>query len=333
MLSQAEIDALVGGGSAPGHAEEMLSPIVGSGRIVKTYDFRRPDKFSKDQLRTLQAIHENVARIAGARLTACLRSPVSIQLATCEQMIFDEYVAGLDLPTQLVVLQAGSLAGPMLLEVDLRFALAGIERMLGGHGGQGGHGGLPSDRRQPTAIEAALIRRIIDEIVPAVAEAWTHLTAFPLATLETALSPALLRVAAPSEVAAVLTFEVRFGGHAATLVVTYPHAALEPMLPRLSATAWYAQADRDGDTDASRPHIEETLDRVEISLTAVLGAVDLPVDTLAGLRPGDVIRFDERIDDPITVWISDHVRAWAMPGRIDDRLVIQLVAPLTPVEA
>lgn len=327
MLSQAEIDALLGAGAAPNRADEAPSSIVGAGRTVKTYDFRRPDKFSKDQLRTLQAIHENVARIAGARLTACLRSPAPVQLATCEQMIFDEYMAGLDLPTQLVVLRAGSLTGPMLLEVDLRFALAGIERMLGGHGGP------PSERREPTAIEATLIRRLIDEIVPAIAEAWTHLTAFPLETLEMALSPALLRVAAPSEVVAVLTFEVRFGGHAATVAVTYPHAALEPMLPRLSATAWYAQSDRDGETGASRPHIEEALDHVEISLAAVLGSVDLPIDALADLQAGDVIRFDERIDAPISVWISDHVRAWGIPGRIDDRLAMQLVAPLTPVEA
>lgn len=327
MLSQAEIDALVGGSSASSTSVELASSLLGAGRSAKTYDFRRPDKFSKDQLRTLQAIHENVARIAGARLSACLRGAVSIQLATCEQMIFDEYVAGLDLPTQLIVLNASSLSGPMLLEVDLRFALAGIERMLGGHGSQ------PAGRSEPTAIEAGLIRRIIDEVVPAIAEAWAHLTTFPIAIHETALSPALLRVAAPSEVAAVLTFEVRFGGHATTLAVTYPHAALEPMLPRLSATAWYAQADRDSDTDVSRPNIEETLDRVEVSLTAVLGAVDLPVDALAALQPGDVIRFDERIDDPIAIWISDHVRTWAIPGRIDDRLAMRLVAPLTAVEA
>jgi flagellar motor switch protein FliM len=327
MLSQAEIDALMGAGPPVDRSDEEATSIVASGRSVKTYDFRRPDKFSKDQLRTLQAIHENVARIAGARLTANLRSPVGIALATCEQMIFDEYVGGLDLPTQLVVLRAGALSGPVLLEVDLRFALSGIERMLGGHGA------MTAERREPTAIEAALIRRLTDQIVPAIAEAWAHLAAFPLDSVEAALSPALLRVAAPSEVVAVLTFEVRFGGQTATLAVTYPHAALEPMLPRLSATAWYAQADREGSIGASRPHMEESLDRVEITMSAVLGALDLPVESLADLKPGDVIRFDERIDDPITVWISDQVRAWGIPGRIDDRLAMQLVAPLTPVEA
>jgi flagellar motor switch protein FliM len=205
--------------------------------------------------------------------------------------------------------------------------MAAIERMLGGHGR------VPGERREPTAIEANLIRRLIDEIVPAVAEAWSHLAPFPLEPQETALTPALLRVAAPSEVAAVLTFEIRFAGRATTLAVTYPHAALEPMLPRLSATAWYAQSDRGGDLGAHRLYLEETLDRVEISLTALLGAVELPVEAVANLQPGDVIRFDEGINDPISVWISDNVRTWGIPGLIDDRLAVRLVAPLTPVEA
>ncbi len=327
MLSQAEIDALMGAGTAVKRAEAEPSSIVAKGRVVKTYDFRRPDKFSKDQLRTLQAIHENVARIAGARLTAALRSPVSIQLATCEQMIFDEYVAGLDLPTQLVLLRAGALAGPMLMEVDLRFALAGIERLLGGHGA------IATERREPTAIEAALIAQLSGELIPPIADAWSHLTAFPLDAIETALSPVLLRVAAPSEVVAVLTFEVRFSGSTATLALTYPHASLEPMLPRLSGTAWYAQSGSEGDNGPTRTKIEEALDRVEISLTAVLGTVDLPVEMLADLKTGDVIRFDERIDDPITIWISDQVRAWGIPGRVEDRLAMRLIAPLTIVEA
>jgi flagellar motor switch protein FliM len=242
-------------------------------------------------------------------------------------MVFDEYIGGLNLPTQLVVLRAGPLNGPILLDLDLAFALAGIERMLGGHAR------LAVERREPTAIEAVLIRRLIDDIVPAIAEAWSHLVAFPIDVAETAFGPALLRVAAPSEVVAVVTFEIRFAGRAATFSVTYPHAAIQPMLPRLSATAWYAQPERDGTISSARPLLEDALNQIEISLTAVLGTVELSVESLAELQPGDVIRFDERVDDPIRLRISDQVRAWAIPGRIDDRLAVQLVAPLTPVEA
>lgn len=324
MLSQAEIDALMGSG-APGN--RGAEPASAPPRAYKTYDFRRPDKFSKDQLRTLQAIHENVARSAGARLSARLRTGVSIQLATAEQMVFDEYVNGLALPTQLVVLRSTSLAGPILLELDLGFALAAIERMLGGQGR------VAVERREPTAIEADLIGRLIDEVVPAFEEAWSHLAEFPLEIVERAFGPALLRVAAPSEVAAVLTYEVRLAGQTSTITLAYPHTALEPMLTRLSATAWYAQPDRQAVLGDRRSIITQALDQVSIPISAVLGAVGLPVEALANLQPGDVIRFDERIDEPLSIWISDQVRSWGIPGRVGDRMALRLVSPLTPVEA
>jgi flagellar motor switch protein FliM len=324
MLSQAEIDALMSSG-APGN--RGAEPVSAPARAYKMYDFRRPDKFSKDQLRTLQAIHENVARSVGARLSARLRTGVSIQLATAEQMVFDEYVNGLTLPTQLVVLHSTSLAGPILLELDLGFALAAIERMLGGQGR------VPVERREPTAIEADLIGRLIDEIVPAFVEAWSHLAEFPLETAERAFGPALLRVAAPSEVAAILTYEVRLAGQTATITLAYPHAALEPMLARLSATAWYAQPDRQAVLGDHRSIITLALDHVSVPISAVLGAVGLPVEALANLQPGDVIRFDERIDEPVGIWISDQVRSWGIPGRVGDHMALRLVSPLAAVEA
>jgi flagellar motor switch protein FliM len=103
MLSQAEIDALLGAvadGSLP--TEDQPPSLSSDGRIVKTYDFRRPAKFSNEQLRTLQAIHENVGRIAAARLSSFLRASIVIQLAGTDQLIFDDYVTQLSLPTQLV---------------------------------------------------------------------------------------------------------------------------------------------------------------------------------------------------------------------------------------
>jgi flagellar motor switch protein FliM len=324
MLSQAEIDALLNDipGSVQTDELDAAPP-----RPYKTYDFRRPDKFSKDQLRTLQALHENAARSAAARLTARLRTSVSIVLATADQMVFDEYVSGLSLPTQLVVLDSTGLAGPLLLEIDLGFALSAVERMLGGHGTD------RMERREPTAIEASLIERLIDDIVPNLEEAWVHLAAIPLRIVERAYGPSLLRVAAPSEVVAVLTYEVRFGGHTATISVAYPHASLEPMLTRLSATAWYAQSDRRSSRPDQRSSITRVLDQVSVTARAVLGAVEIPIEVLANLQPGDVIRFDERSDDPIGVWISDQVRSWGVPGRVGDRLALRLVSPLALVEA
>ncbi len=335
MLSQTEIDALLGAVSSPS-ADDVLSAagvggLAGAGpsasaKSVKTYDFRRPDKFNKDQLRTLQAIHDNMARLSGARLSARLRTTVTIQLAGAEQMVFDEYVQQLNLPTQLAVLGSAALAGPFLLELDLRLAYAFIDRVLGGAGT------VPEERHEPTAIESQLIERVIADIIPSFTEAWGHLAPFDASIAETALSPALLRVAAPTDVVAVLTLEVRIAGQTAALTICYPHPSLEPLIPRLSATAWYAQPDRGAAADAHAQNLRSAMEIVELQLAATLGTTELPVETLAELEPGDIIRLDERVDRPVLLSIEDQVRAWAVPGRIGDRLALELVAPLRLVE-
>ncbi len=330
MLSQAEIDALLGAVPAEAPASEPaggVTTLPATGRSVKTYDFRRPDKFSKDQLRTLQAVHENVARVAAARLSARLRSAVAIHLAGADQMVFDDYLDQLALPTQLIVYDATGLQGPFMVDLDMSFAAAAIDRMLGGAGQ------IPAERREPTTIEAELIGRLINDITPAFNEGWGHLQTLNASLRETAYGPALLRVAAPTHVVAVLTYEVRFFGQTAPLTVCYPYASLEALMPRLSATAWYAQPDRTATTGRSRAEVEDALQLVEIPLIARLGSVDLPLEALADLEPGDVIRFDDRADQPLRLSIMNQANAWAVPGRVGDRLALRVVTPLQPVEA
>lgn len=341
MLSQAEIDALLGsvgrlpsadegGGtstgvapSAPGSTAEMVG---GRSRVraVRPYDFRRPDKFSKDQLRTLQAIHENVARLIGGRLSARLRSTVGVHLGATAQVVFDEFLAGLELPSQLVVVEAEGLDGPFLVDLDLNLAFAALDRLLGGPGTP------PRVRREPTAIEDALIDRLVDDIVPAIGEGWSHLTNLGVRVAEKALRPDLLRVAAPSAATAVLTFEVRLAGYSAPLSICYPHDTLAPILSRLSPTAWYGQANRGN--GAVREALTVALAAVEVPVAAVLGGTSLSVEQLADLAPGDVIRLDQPADGPIAISVMDQARAWAIPGRVRDRLAVRLVSPLASLE-
>jgi flagellar motor switch protein FliM len=242
-------------------------------------------------------------------------------------MIFDEYVNGLTLPTQLVIMAADSLAGPFLLDFDLGLAYACIDRLLGGAGR------IPQDRSEPTAIETELIGRLIGDIIPAISEGWAHLLPVDARVTETALRPDLLRVAAPSHVVAVLTYEVRLAGQTAPLTICYPHPTLESLLPRLSASAWYSKTERGIDQKVEAAGLAEVLQAVEVPVAATLVGAELTVDELVGLKPGDIIRFDDRFDQPIRLTVMDEARAWAIPGRIGDRVALRIVSHLQPVEA
>jgi flagellar motor switch protein FliM len=328
MLSQAEIDALLGAvadGSLP--SEDQPPSLSADGRIVKTYDFRRPAKFSNEQLRTLQAIHENVGRIAAARLSSFLRTTIVIQLAGTDQLIFDDYVSQLTLPTELVVMASSGLAGPFMVDIDMGFAQAAVDRLLGGPGR------IPSERHEPTPIEADLIARIVSHLPPALNEGWSHLQTLDVSVTESALTPILLRIAAPAEVVAVMTYEVRFAGQTAPMTICYPYASIEPLLPRLAATMWYAQRRQLAGIAGVREILESEVRAVEIPISAKFRAVDIPVEALSELRPGDVIRFDEHFDEPVLIAVSDQAQAWAIPGRVGDRVALRLVTPLIPTEA
>src|SRR5512140_865754 len=328
MLSQAEIDALLGAvadGTLP--TEDQPPTLSADGRLVKTYDFRRPAKFSNEQLRTLQAIHETVARVAAARLSQALRGVVVIQLAGTDQLIFDDYLSQLSLPTQLVVMASSGLNGPFMIDMDLGFALAAVDRLLGGPGR------IPSERGEPTPIETDLIARVFGHLPHALNEGWSHLQALDVNITESALTPILLRVASPSEVVAVMTYEVRFAGQTAPMTICYPYNTLEPLLPRLAATMWYSQRRQAAGSSSSREILESEIRSVEIPLTATFRAVDIPVEALTELRPGDVIRFDEHFDEPVLIAVADQAQAWAIPGRVGDRVALRLVSPLQPMEA
>jgi flagellar motor switch protein FliM len=336
MLTQAQINALIS--SAAGSSDEAgkAAARAAQPKAVKTYDFRRPDKFSKDQLRTLGSIHESFGRLAGAKLSASLRftsKPMTLTVTEPSQMIYSEYVAGLTLPSQLITLRVPQLGeGKMLLDLDLSLAKAWIDRQLGGPGL------LPAEREEPTAIEQALILRLLDDILAALSEAWQQVADLtPRVEGDILLTPTMLKIAPPADVVAVMGFEVRYDvgrtadsigvPQSAPMSICIPHSTLEPVLPRLSATSWYSQAAKVVDV-TGRDDLTATLQNVEVPVTALLGGVELSVDELSSLKPGDVIRFAERADHPIRLSVMDQAMAWAVPGKVGEKVAVRLVTPL-----
>jgi flagellar motor switch protein FliM len=321
QLTQAEINALIAGAKGGEQAMEGLPQTRQLQKAIKTYNFQRPDKFSKDQLKTLGAIHDAIARLAGARLSEKLHTNVNITVAQPEQMVFKEYVAGLTLPSLLFTANAPQLAGPFLLDVDLPLATGWVDRLLGGAGE------LPKERNEPSKIETALITKLVDELLPAIAEGWSQVELVTPLFDVPLLSPAMLRVSAPTDVVASITFEVRYPGVSAPMSICLPYDSLEPVMPRLSGTQWLSTQKSTTDPTV-KAEIAATLQNVDVPLTAVLGGVELTVDELASLKPGDVIRFGERADHPVRLNVMDQAMAWAAPGRVGDRVALRLLTPL-----
>jgi flagellar motor switch protein FliM len=328
MLSQSDIDTLVAGSAGIAGRSGAAGPSAGrtAPRDVRTVDFRRPDKLGREQLQTLRAIHDDAARMLAARLSARLGTTIGARLATAGQIVIAEHLRELRLPTELAVVRSAALAGPFVLDLDLDLAYALLDRLLGGRGE------MRTGRPEPTPIEAELIDRLVAEVLPALEESWSRVVRLDAAIAATARGPEFLRVADPTDVAAVLTFEVDIAGASGRLAVCYPCASLEPVVPHLGPPAAPGGADRTDAVPAGEQELRRVLETVDIEVAATLGHAEVPVEAIAELAPGDVIRLDERVDRPVTMHIGDQVRALAAPGRVGDRLALEIVATLRSVE-
>src|SRR5258708_1740890 len=76
-------------------ASELGMTVDEKGRKIKNYDFNRPNRFSKDHMRTLEMLHEIFSRGFTASVAAYLRTVAEIKVVSVNQLPFREYTMSL----------------------------------------------------------------------------------------------------------------------------------------------------------------------------------------------------------------------------------------------
>src|SRR5579864_9424846 len=160
-LSQWEIDALLNSIGSEDLGAPGAAPTTGAhglaDRNIKLYDFRRPDKFSKEHIRAIQNIHETFARVTASSLSSYLRSTTTVSLSSIEQVVYDEYVHQLSSPTLVNLVELQPLSGRIVVEMNMNIGLAMLDRITGGAGQ------VNLRRNELTDIEMALLRSRSEE--------------------------------------------------------------------------------------------------------------------------------------------------------------------------
>ena len=136
VLSQSEIDKLLSALSDGTVSAEDVKADEEQKKI-KMYDFKRPDKFAKDQIRTLFMLHESFSRLLNTYLSTHLRTLVNVEVASVEQLTYQEFVQSLANPSVISVLAVPPLKGNIIMEINTEIAFAFIDRVFGGEGKTG----------------------------------------------------------------------------------------------------------------------------------------------------------------------------------------------------
>jgi flagellar motor switch protein FliM len=309
LLDQSEVDALLAAVGSPS-AEEGISE--DEGRVffsrrrigstedieVRDYDFKRPERVSKDQMRALETLHEAFARSYGALLSGFLRTIVEVKVAHIEQMTFSEFTHSLPNPTCFNLLSCEPLDGNMCLEISPLIIYPVIDRLLGGSNAD-----LFIPQRPLTAIENRLVGKILARAMTALKEAWLSICPVEFKLTETESNPALVQIVPPNEVVVVVGFELKMGNRAGTMSLCIPYAVIEPVVDKLSSQTWSAYKKQTRDVKL-RGQLAGRLEAAKVSVSAVLADTTITLQELVNLQVGDVILTEKPATAPLALTIE-----------------------------
>lgn len=317
VLSQSEIDALLNALSTGELNPEEVNKEEEKQKI-KLYDFRSPQKFSKDHMRTLELIHDNYARIISNYLTAQLRANVKVKIETIEQITYEEFIHSIPNPTMLTVFKMPPLSATILFEENPQFVFEVTDVLLGGTG-DGKY-----KIREFTDIDKNIIKKVNEGMISSLKLAWEDvLEVHPeIEGLET--NPALSQTLAPSEPVALITFSVEMGKNNTFINMCIPYLSIEKILDKLIVQYWFQDNDEEI-LSQSREKIRKRMDVVETDVSVLIGKTAITVEDFLRISVGDVLTLKEQINSTVTVMVGDEEYAYAKPGTIGRKMGIQIL--------
>ncbi|EDS76713.1 flagellar motor switch protein FliM [Clostridium novyi A str. 4552] len=317
VLTQSEIDALLSAlDSGELNPEELEKEE--EKQKVKPYDFRSPQKFSKDHIRTLELIHDNFARIISNYLTAQVRTNVKVNIETVQQITYEEFIHSVPNPTILTVFKMPPLSGSILFETNPQFAYQIIDVLLGGSGtGQ-------YKTRELTDIDKNIIKQINNGLITNLKLAWEDVMEVEpeIEGLET--NPALNQTLAPNEPVALITFSVEMGGNSTFINICIPYLSIEKVLDKLVVQYWFRENNVES-LEGSKEKLKKRMKVVELPMSVVLGSTKLDVREFLSLCIGDVITLDALTSSPVKVMVEDEPYLLAKPGIVGKNKGVQIL--------
>jgi flagellar motor switch protein FliM len=283
------------------------------------YDFRRPNKFTRDHVRALQIASETFARQFTTVLSTTLRTVSQVQAKGIHQLTYDEYIREIPNPTYLAILSLPPLAGASIFHLPLPVVMTAVDRLLGGPGAG------PVVHRPLTEIEQSLVRELLGRVLRELAYAFESLTAVEPVVIHQESNPQFAQIGSPSDMVVVLSYDLRIGGQAGEATLCVPFAALQPVLDEVTGNSPLAGR-IEADAEAVRQALAGRMGAAPLTVTVSFPPVVLALADIVDLRPGDVLPLDHPVDAPLEVSVGGVSRFTGRPGRRGKRLACLITA-------
>ncbi len=326
VLEQSEVDALLAAvDSGQVAAEQPMRQVFSTAKSVgtepldvQTYDFKRPERVSKDQMRALEGLHEGFGRNFGAALSGYLRTIIEVSVAHIEQLTYSEFTHSLPNPTCFNLLKAEQLDGQLCLEISPLIIYPIIDRLLGGSSSD-----LFIPQRPLTQIEQRLVQRITDRATQHLSEAWSNLTPLTFSVNDFESNPQLVQIVPPNETVVVVGFELKMGNRAGTMSLCIPYNVIEPIMSKLAAQNWFSYQKKDDGNEHLRK-ITTNVANASVEVRAYLAQTTITMRDLLSLQVGDLITTDKQESKDVLVLIEGKNKFQAQVGQVRGNKAVRI---------
>jgi flagellar motor switch protein FliM len=320
ILSQDEIDALLSTVSA---GDEIGAQLVASDdllRSVVAYDFKHPNRVSKDQIRTLENLHDNFAGHLGSTLSTIQRAMVDTELVSVDQITYSEFIMSLVNPSNTFTVSVEPLEGMCLIDFNPTLAFIFIDRMFGGVGR------FLEAERELTGIERAVLTKIAMSVFQELEKTWSSVVRMQIRQVSLESNPQFVQIVPPGETVIVISMQVKMLGNSGLLTICYPYVTLESIMKDLIGKSWVDQSKK-GDAELDLTTNSDNLQEVCADVTAQLGSAQITIRDFVNLKVGDVIQLDQRVSQPLDVYVRGVKKYLARPGIVGKKTGFQVIGP------
>lgn len=333
ILSQEEVDALLSAVSTGEFGEELdVGPVGGPGgggssytpppvesnQSVNLYDFKRPDRVSKEQLRTLQNLHEGYARLLSTTLTSFLRTLVEIEMVSVDQLTYQEVIMSIPSPSCIYIFQMEPLEGSAILEMNPALMFLMLDRLFGGIGKNS------EQNRELTDIERSVMIKIIERALIDLKEVWENIGIFSPKIESYETNPQFVQVAPPGETVILISLEVRMKNGSGLMSLCFPFILLESIIEKLTGETWISS--HKTTTQETRRLVEKELGETQSVVSARIGSTSLTVRDFMQLQKDDVLVLDKQASSDLVLYVGDQPKYLAKPGIVGRKKSVQITS-------
>lgn len=317
ILSQEEIDNLLNA-MASGNSD-IMGQASSDEKKVSIYNFAKPSKFNKEQLRTLEVIFESFSRMASSFLTGYLRTTTTIDVLGSEQVTYGEFSNSLLNPVVLSIIDFSPFKGSILLDLSSTVGYSMLDRILGGEGATIGK------TREFTEIEIILLTKIMEQVVGILKEPWKQVCDINPSLEKIETNSQFAQIMSPNEMVALITLNIKIGNVEGLMNFCIPHIVIEPIVGSLNTKHWFESTGKDTN-GVYRTHVEKQVEKAKVPLSVVIGKTNITVDEFINIQVGDVIPLDSYVNSDFRVNIGELTKFYAKPGINKGKNAIQITS-------